>query len=158
MSESQISSLYVPPNSREYDCSIDNCYRKAYAKGFCNAHYIRHRKGIDLNLPIKNRKSGTLCRQCDKPLNGKGGWQLCSNHYRKERRRIIKSTLVEAMGGQCSSCNQEFPLSVYDFHHVGDKDLSPGRMIDNESLKTICEEIMKCILLCANCHRIEHHE
>lgn len=34
-------------------CSIDNCTNKIYAKGLCNAHYIRKRNGVDMSKPIR---------------------------------------------------------------------------------------------------------
>lgn len=65
--------------------------------------------------------------------------------------------MVAAMGGKCRTCGGVFPLAVYDFHHLGDKDYSPSNLMNNGSIKDIARELSKCVLLCANCHRIEHH-
>jgi hypothetical protein len=63
------------------------------------------------------------------------------------------------MGGCCARCKGVFHQSVYDFHHVKDykKDFNPSQMILSKSLDVIASEIEKCVLLCANCHRLEHH-
>jgi len=36
-------------------CTITDCSNKLYAKGLCNVHYIRKRKGMDLNKPLQMR-------------------------------------------------------------------------------------------------------
>lgn len=47
---------------------------------------------------------------------------------------------------------------VYDFHHINreEKDKNISTLI-NLSLDAFWEEINKCELLCANCHRMEHN-
>jgi hypothetical protein len=47
-------------------------------------------------------------------------------------------------------------MAVYDFHHIGKKDDDPSWVIANSGIDKIAEELSKCILLCANCHRMEH--
>jgi hypothetical protein len=48
-----------------------------------------------------------------------------------------------------------------DFHHDGqsEKDFNVADMAGQGlSIKAIQIEIEKCIILCSNCHRIEHYE
>lgn len=56
----------------------------------------------------------------------------------------------------CLRCNIQFPTCAMDFHHVDPRlkkfNISGGAF--RRSRKAILEEISKCILLCANCHRI----
>jgi len=140
-------------------CKVDGCSRKTIAKDLCNPHYIRYRKGFDFNIPIKRRKKNALCSECQEPIGNKGGWGLCDRHYKRERYVLIKELLVESLGGCCSKCGISYPLAVYDFHHIltGTKEADPGSIIRDGSLERITEEISKCVLLCANCHRLEHH-
>lgn len=144
-------------NMRGYLCSVDGCERPAYAKKFCNAHYIRARNGDDIFAPIRYRVRKSFCQICNNPVDGKGGWGLCKKHYSSIRWKTLKKTLVDLLGGKCRKCNGVFPLAVYDFHHLGDKDYSVTQLICGGSLERIAEESAKCVLLCANCHRIEHY-
>lgn len=147
-----------PINCRNYKCSITNCNRNAYASGFCNAHYMRSKNGKNMTAPIKARKRNDKCAECGEKCGAKGGWGLCQKHYKNARKTIIKETIINAMGGCCARCKIKYHHSVYDFHHIGKKDFNPSQMILNKSLDLIAKEISKCILLCANCHRLEHHE
>lgn len=65
--------------------------------------------------------------------------------------RIHKSTLG------CSACGESEPACL-DFHHVtGEKERSVTEMITfGYSAAAIHQEIEKCEVLCANCHRHEH--
>jgi hypothetical protein len=138
-------------------CSIGGCPNNAIAKGYCNAHYIRHKRGLSLVKPVQAQHKET-CLECSNLIGGKGGWGRCSKHYKALRQRTIKTALIKALGGQCNKCQGVFPVSVYDFHHAEEKNESPSFLIANKSLDAIADEISKCILLCANCHRIEHYE
>jgi hypothetical protein len=139
---------------RQGSCSVDGCPNDVYATGFCNAHYIRSRKGANMQTPVQ--AFAESCVDCGEPLNTKGGWMRCAKHFKFARQKTIKEALVDAMGGCCQKCGGVFSLAVYDFHHVGEKDESPSYLIANSSLEKIAAEIEKCVLLCANCHRIEH--
>ena len=78
-----------------------------------------------------------------------------ANKVRKEN----KQWAVDFLGGICSRCQIAYPLVCYDFHHKdpGEKDHSPTRLLQG-SRKKLQEEILKCELVCANCHRLIHHE
>jgi hypothetical protein len=54
----------------------------------------------------------------------------------------------------CQHCGYNNPIAL-DFHHVSGKDKGIAGMLTNK-LRGIFDEIRKCIVLCANCHRIEH--
>ena len=147
----------IPWNARNYNCAISNCDRRAFANGYCNAHYLRWRAGRSMEVPIAHRKHGTICSECGKALRGKGGWGLCTKHFKVRRQKVLKTVLVEFFGKVCSACNRSFPLAVFDFHHHGSKDDSLGYLLSNGSLKRIADETVKCALFCANCHRMEHN-
>jgi heterodisulfide reductase subunit B len=149
--EKAVSQLH---NSKRGSCIADNCPNDKYAKGFCNAHYIRSRNGSEMSTPVQVQTDS--CIDCGNPLNSKGGWMRCAKHFKLARQRTIKESLVDAMGGCCQNCHGVFDLAAYDFHHTGKKEADPSHLINNASIQKIAEEIEKCILLCANCHRIEH--
>ena len=139
---------------RQGSCSVEGCPHDSLAKGFCNTHYLRFRKNQNMSKAVQAFTDD--CIDCGERLNSKGGWMRCAKHFKFARQKTIKEALVDAMGGCCQKCGGVFSLSVYDFHHLGDKEDSPSNLIANSSLERIAAEIEKCILLCANCHRIEH--
>lgn len=152
------SNFFVPPKTHSNKkCSISGCSRFAYAKDLCNAHYIRERKGMPMCSPIRSRKRDDTCYVCGEKTGAKGGWGLCPKHYKKKRSDIIKDACISALGGTCKKCNGSFHRAVYDFHHLGGKEENPSFFIINKSSQCIANELAKCILLCANCHRIEHY-
>ncbi len=138
------------------NCMIDNCQSKVLAKGMCNAHYIRARRGKDLNTPVQYFNENKTCTECGVPTKGKGGNGLCSNHYKMYKRFSLKIKLINLLGGKCQMCNGVFHHAAFDFHHKNNKNEDISNMYNNKSEKDILEEIKKCILLCANCHRIHH--
>ncbi len=57
----------------------------------------------------------------------------------------------------CTDCKVQYPYYVTDFDHVaakGDKSNIVSKLINNGGFKKVQEEIAKCELVCANCHRI----
>lgn len=74
------------------------------------------------------------------------------------RRKANKERAVNYLGGQCEKCGLISPYySVYDFHHRDpkEKEADPGSLL-HRSWEVVFNEISKCMLLCANCHRITH--
>jgi len=58
----------------------------------------------------------------------------------------------------CTKCNENHPAAL-DFHHVDRTDHhSVNKLVSDGRFKKAYEEIRKCIVLCANCHRIHHYE
>ncbi len=58
----------------------------------------------------------------------------------------------------CCRCGQNHPATLH-FHHLNPEDKRYDiSLMKNSycSIKTIQDEIKKCIVLCANCHAIEH--
>ena len=154
-----VNKELVKTDVRNYKCKVNGCNRNGYASGFCNAHYLRNRQGKKLFIPIRNRKNNDLCSVCGIKTNAKGGWGMCSRHYKLLRTKIIKDTIIEYLGGKCLMCGNSFDSVCYDLHHKDPKTKEAiiGNMFNNMSIKRICIETMKCELLCSNCHRIEHY-
>lgn len=75
-----------------------------------------------------------------------------------EWRRRMKDILVESMGRECQICGYARLPSALDFHHhFGPKSFSISSMISNiRRADIIIAEAIKCVLLCANCHREVH--
>lgn len=75
----------------------------------------------------------------------------------RTRTQQHKKKAIEYLGGCCAHCKGTFPSAVYDFHHVNpsEKEGVLSKILWYSWTK-IQIELDKCILLCANCHRIEH--
>ena len=60
---------------------------------------------------------------------------------------------------KCTNCGFDNPAAL-DFHHEdpSTKHDSVWRLVNNGRFAAAYEEMKKCIVLCANCHRIHHHE
>lgn len=90
-------------------------------------------------------------------------WRLANLEYiktkQREDKRKRKEQAIQYLGGKCQKCNGTFHPAVYEFHHIDPetKDRDPSKML---SLKweRVTAELDKCLLLCANCHRLTHHE
>jgi len=88
---------------------------------------------------------------------------LCANCHRKEHAseptEALREWVYERKGarGGCSECSEQ-EVACLDFHHKSDKKTDTiARMVgDGRPRDAIREEIRKCTVLCANCHR-KHH-
>lgn len=89
-------------------------------------------------------------------------WYTNNKEYALEQQRLKKRQkklwAIEYLGGCCSSCGGTFHPSIYEFHHLDPmtKDRDPSKMLQL-SQGRLQKELDKCKLLCANCHRLEHH-
>jgi sugar phosphate isomerase/epimerase len=71
------------------------------------------------------------------------------------RRRKLKERAIEYLGGHCVVCNYEGTPAAFDFHHIHGKDFNVGSRI-TFSWDRVVEELSKCVLVCARCHREIH--
>jgi transcription elongation factor Elf1 len=73
---------------------------------------------------------------------------------KKEIKQRIKE-LKELQG--CVDCGEKNHI-VLDFDHIKDKKYNVSRMIhDGFTWASIKKEVLKCEVVCANCHRIRTH-
>lgn len=72
---------------------------------------------------------------------------------------IHVSRIEEAVGSEikCSQCGYDKHYSAIDFHHT-DPALKETQVstLSGCSYARIKEEVDKCVMLCANCHRLVH--
>jgi hypothetical protein len=84
------------------------------------------------------------------------------NKHKKNRARANKLKSILYKGGKCNRCQvtlETLPQSAFEFHHLNpdEKEKEPAKVM-RMSWDNIKKEIDKCILVCANCHRIIHAE
>jgi len=68
----------------------------------------------------------------------------------------MKAMLVDARGGRCEDCGYDRTVWALEFHHrdAATKAFSLGGFLG--SIERAQAEAEKCVLVCANCHRIRH--
>jgi hypothetical protein len=115
----------------------------------------------------------TDCEVCQKPLVGKQS-KFCSikckvqttNHkhqvYTAQQSRGLerKKQLIEICGGSCVDCGYKKNISALEFHHLDPNKKSFGidlRQCSCTKWEKLIEEVNKCVLICANCHRERHN-
>lgn len=84
------------------------------------------------------------------------------NYYAKQKERALsrKLEIIELKGGKCEICGYSKNISALDFHHINPDEKSfqlDARHLSNTNKESIIEEVNKCILVCANCHREIHN-
>lgn len=81
------------------------------------------------------------------------------NEKQRVYKRNNKLKAIEYLGGKCFDCSGVFVVDVYDFHHrdPNEKEIN-GNMLVRYSWERAKEELDKCDLLCANCHRTRHYK
>ena len=105
------------------------------------------------------------CTKCNvsKPVEqfykkGKYRHSWCSSCFNTHMIAKWKQRKIDAiayLGGCCLDCKNSFHPNVYDFHHLKDKDAQWNKL-RMRSWAAIKYELDKCVLLCANCHRLRH--
>lgn len=84
-----------------------------------------------------------------------------NNERTLQRRAKLRAWLYEykMANNGCNRCEEDGPACL-DFHHleVDEKVMAVNKMVvHGYGKERLTEEIAKCELLCANCHRKEHH-
>ena len=72
-----------------------------------------------------------------------------------KRRRKLKEMAVVLKGGKCIVCGYDRCIAALDFHHIDpqSKLFALGQKGNTRSWDAIRNELEKCVLVCANCHR-----
>jgi len=75
-----------------------------------------------------------------------------------KRRRKIRLKVISVAGGKCAKCGYNKYPEVLEFHHkdTSKKNFNVSSKGHCRSWERVSEEIKKCVLLCANCHREIH--
>lgn len=78
----------------------------------------------------------------------------------RETRIKKKKMLIDYKGGKCIKCGYNKCASALEFHHLNpnEKEFAFSASGLNRKDSILKEEVDKCILVCANCHREIHEE
>jgi len=100
-----------------------------------------------------------ICKLCGNKIKeySKKCSTRCGSCNTKIRRFRAKAAAIKYLGGKCGKCGWHGNQAALQFHHKNsnEKDFIIGN-VANKSWDSIKAEMQKCVLLCANCHMIEH--
>ena len=88
-----------------------------------------------------------------------GSWcKQCMNNQAVVRQRKHKKIAVQYKGGSCLACGFSRYAGALDFHHLDPKrkDTGIAKLARSPLTDKVRQELDKCVLLCANCHRMVH--
>jgi AraC-like DNA-binding protein len=64
-------------------CSVTGCHRAPRARGLCDSHYQRHRRGLPVEAPLRSYgANGCSVTGCRRPHAARG---LCYRHWKENR-------------------------------------------------------------------------
>ena len=78
-------------------------------------------------------------------------------HQKTILRRSMKLQAIKLLGGKCCICGYDKCVDALEFHHLNplEKDFKVGSG-NIMSWKDYKKEVLKCILVCSNCHKEIH--
>lgn len=111
----------------------------------------------------KNGRVNSYCKLCQRSYskehykNNKQDYLTRNKNSKsidkfKKRIREYKSTTP------CKDCGQTYPYYVMDFDHLHDKKCDVSQLVNSGRSAKARTEILKCELVCANCHRGRTHK
>lgn len=134
--------------------------QRYFDKTYNNAPIIKCKCGCGRDLKSKDRYgrnqffiNGHNGRKYADPTEHKRAWN-------KRNRNSKKVILIKYKGGECINCKTEYNGkngSLFDFHHIKEKSFGISAATIWKSIDELKAEVDKCVLLCSNCHRLEHN-
>lgn len=113
---------------------------------------------------FKNKAKGILhcvCKVCQREYKKKHYYKNKEAHYiRNQKTKVKLKSIVEIEKNKgCFVCQETFHQCL-EFHHLEQKDKFEeiGVLKNLGSERKLLEELKKCVLLCANCHRKVHYD
>ena len=137
-------------------------YNSRKLQGFIRGHHIKGNKPKSKICSV----CGTALTQTNSLLTSRNAkCRSCYNlKYRGKgiaQQKANKRKAIEKLGGKCAHCGiQHDTVDIYDFHHryPQQKLYNVAVLLRKKWSDITDKELNKCILLCANCHRVEHAE
>jgi transposase len=131
---------------------------KSFKQGYKNPNKIQ-----------KISKDCQICCQCQVKLTHHNSYKksqdlyyyLCKKCYAAktlEQRLNFKIKAIKYKGNHCQKCGYDKNIAALEFHHLNpqEKEINPAKLY-HKPWEYAKQELDKCTLLCANCHREEHY-
>ncbi len=113
----------------------------------------------------KSSKDGLqkFCKSCNKDytlayyhrLKDKGLRETYSERSKRRYKTFTAALNKFKSDFGCLFCDEKEAICL-DFHHLKQKDRDVSSWLKAKSIDKIVDEIARCVLLCANCHRKVH--
>lgn len=138
----------VPKEYREFLVCLD-CKKELPHKNF-------YQTGV---TTAGNKRYSSRCNKCysayqktytaRKIMQGNNGLA-----HRDTLRKLVRNMKIK-----CSACGYDRCVRALDLHHVdpATKKFNLSMIDCNHTIEEVEEELRKCIVLCANCHREQQH-
>lgn len=122
-----------------------------------------HLEKNNTEFSFKNQIKGIrkkICKACHSLyrkqhyLQNKKKYIEKANKWNTKQRDLLRKYLYELLArSQCIDCGEK-DIIVLEFDHLRNKKISIANMFRNRySISAIEQEIKKCVIRCANCHR-----
>lgn len=127
--------------------------------------------GKDLGQSKRGKKRRKDAKFCSQQCHDKDKYERASSSVRDFKEEFglnkyafkglsKKLKLIELFGGKCEKCGYSKNIAAFDFHHIDPDSKNFEIKVQYLNWKPddeILEEALKCMLLCANCHRELHN-
>lgn len=148
--------------------------RKEYVKRYRESHPEYKEKAAKRNKLWREKNKEIIKEkrkvkyQENKETNRVLALQYYHSHKEEQSKKHLdraheaKIKAIKLKGEKCSVCGITYNgenASIFDFHHIdpNEKEFNPKRVINSGLTTKALEELDKCVLVCANCHRLIHN-
>lgn len=152
--------------------SYKECKQRYFDKKYLEAPIIKCACGCGQELKALDKYarphkfiSGHNGRKYSNPKQYKWEWNKKNKQqkidYKRNERHERKVFLVNYKGNICTKCSTPYNgknASMFDFHHLRDKQFAICQGSMDKSMEELKIEADKCVLVCSNCHRKIHSE
>lgn len=111
---------------------------------------------------VKNPRTGTLTSYCIPCIraNSKAHYEANKSvylvrskaHRAATRARNVKQMFAYLANHPCVDCGED-DVKVLEFDHLRDKKFEVSKKLSDRRWDSLLQEIAKCDVVCANCHR-----
>lgn len=90
---------------------------------------------------------------------GEGQKEKAMDRQRDRRSKVVTYIQELKQSTPCADCKENYPYYVMEFDHLRDKEFVISHMIRKRGarLDLIKLEIVKCDIVCSNCHKVRTH-